>query len=371
MIRILHILHSMNRGGAEAMLMNFYRQVNREQVQFDFLLTEPNRCQYEDEIESLGGHVYRVPLLTMRAPLAYINGVKAFLQTHPQYKIVHSHTSSKSAVPLWVAKRCHVPVRVCHAHSSSSGKGLEKMIRGLLGVWLKRVATDFMACGDGASRCWYGDRYTDGGKVMIVPNAVDTRKFAFDDDLRAEMRAKLHVRQDAQVIGMVSRFHPVKNHLFMLDVVKALKEHGRNVQLLLVGDGELRLAIEEKMERLGLAENVILAGLVSNVHTYLHAMDVVAMPSFHEGLPVSLVEAQANGLPCVVSTGVPAEVNLTGNVDFLPLEPAVWAERLMQMKLQRDADAVRKVQEAHYDIEVASKELEQWYVAKWKEYEII
>ena len=120
MIRILHVLHSMNRGGAEAMLMNYYRNIDRTQVQFDFLLTEQNHCQYEDEIVSMGGKVFRVPLLSIRKPFPYINGVKSFLTSHPEYQIVHSHTSSKSAVPLWVAKCCGVPVRICHAHSSGA-----------------------------------------------------------------------------------------------------------------------------------------------------------------------------------------------------------------------------------------------------------
>ena len=354
----------MNRGGAEAMLMNFYRNVDREQVQFDFLLTEPNRCQYEDEIETLGGKVFRVPLLTMRAPMAYINGVRDFLNAHREYQIVHSHTSSKSAVPLWVAKRCGVPVRVCHAHSSSSGSGMEGLIRGILGVWLKRVATDFMACGEGASRCWYGNEYTDSGRVIIVPNAVDTKKFAFNQDVRGEVRKKLSISDGEFVMGMVSRFHPVKNHLFMLDVVKGLKEQGKKVKLLLVGDGELRQEIERKIENLGIENETIMVGLVSDVHTYLHAMDVVMMPSLNEGLPVSLVEAQANGLSCVVSTGVPEEVNITGNVSFLPLDVHSWVENLMKMNMGRDVAAVKKVKDAHYDIEIASKELEQWYLTK-------
>lgn len=365
MIRILHVLHSMNRGGAEAMLMNFYRNVNRENVQFDFLLTEQSRCQYEDEIERLGGRVFRVPLLTMGAPMPYINGVKEFLTAHPEYKVVHSHTSSKSAVPLWVAKKCGVPVRVCHAHSSSSGTGVEGVVRGLLGVWLKQVATDFMACGVGASRCWYGNRYTDSGRVMIVPNAVDTKKYAFDPRIRREVRGKLGIEDDDFVLGMVSRFHPVKNHLFMLDVIQMMKDEGKKVKLLLVGDGELRHEIEQKAKKLGIEHEVIMVGLVSDVHTYLHAMDAIMMPSLNEGLPVSLVEAQTNGLPCWVSTGVPEEVNITGNVTFLPLVSKSWAESLMRGKVSRDAAAVRKVREAHYDIELASKELERWYLAKF------
>ena len=365
MIRILHILHSMNRGGAEAMLMNYYRNIDRTRVQFDFLLTEQNRCQYEDEIESLGGKVYRVPLLTFSNPFPYINGVKGFLKKHPGYRIVHSHTSSKSAVPLWVAKKCGVPVRVCHAHSSSSGHGLEGFVRWTLGIWLKQVATDFMSCGEGATRCWYGDKYLKIAK--FVPNAVDMNKLRYDVSVRCAMRKQLKISDDDCIMGMVSRFHPVKNHLFALDVLAALKQRHCKAKLLFVGDGDLRSSIEEKIERLELKDDVVMVGLVSDVPNYLQAMDMVLMPSLNEGLPVSLIEAQANGLPVVVSTGVPREVNVTGNVDFRPLKVYVWAECLaakIDVGVVRDPKAVDKVRAAGYDIKSASKWLEDWYVDK-------
>lgn len=368
MIRVLHILHSMNRGGAEAMLMNYYRNVDRARVQFDFLLTEQNRCQYEEEIENLGGRVYRVPLLTFNNPFPYINGVKKFLKEHPEYRIVHSHTSSKSAVPLWVAEHCGVPVRVCHAHSSSAGHGLEGFVRWALGVWLKRVATDFMSCGEGATVCWYGRDYLN--KAYFVPNAVDMDKYGFDASVRLGKRAALGLSADVCVMGMVSRFHPVKNHLFALEVLAALKQRGCNAKLLFVGDGDLCHAIEEKMKVLNLQSDVIMAGLVSDVPNYLQAMDIVLMPSFHEGLPVSLVEAQANGLSVVASTGVPHEVDVTGNVEFYPLDVNEWADGLatkIGQGVKRDVEAVSKVRAAGYDIVTASKWLEEWYVKQYQD----
>ncbi len=368
MIRILHILHSMNRGGAEAMLMNYYRNIDRRRVQFDFLLTEQNRCQYEGEIEQMDGKVYRVPLLTFCNPFPYIKGVKKFLKEHPEYRIVHSHTSSKSAVPLWVAKQCGVPVRVCHAHSSSSGHGLEGFVRWGLGLWLKRVATDFMSCGEGATICWYGKEYLD--KTHFVPNAVDMEKYGFDASSRQTKRESLRLSADDCVLGMVSRFHPVKNHLFALDVLAALKQRNCKAKLLFVGDGDLRSSIEKKIATLDLKTDVILAGLVSDVPNYLQAMDVVLMPSFHEGLPVSLVEAQANGLSVVASTGVPHEVDVTGNVNFLPLDVNEWVDSLaakIHQGVKRDMYAVDKVRAAGYDIKTASKWLEDWYVKRYQE----
>ena len=154
MIRVLHILHSMNRGGAEVMLMNYYRNIDRSRVQFDFLLTEQKRCLFEDEIECLGGKVFRVPLLRMSNPLPYIKGVKSFFREHPEYKIIHSHTSSKSAVPLWVAKQCGIPIRIAHSHNNKSEGGVSGWVRDILKIPLKNVATDFFACGEEAAK-WF------------------------------------------------------------------------------------------------------------------------------------------------------------------------------------------------------------------------
>ena len=365
MIHILHILHSMNRGGTEAMLMNYYQNIDRTRVQFDFLLTEQNRCQYEEEIEQMGGRVYRVPLLKLSNPFPYINGVKKILKEHPEYKIVHSHTSSKSAVPLWIAKRLGVPVRVCHAHSSSSGHGLEGVVRRGLSIWLKRVATDFMSCGEEATICWYGRGYLNIAEW--VPNALNVSDFSFSLPVRTTMREKLQIQSEECVIGMVARFHPVKNHLFALDVLASLKCQGYRAKLLFVGDGAFRAVIEERIAMLNLTDDVILVGVVDDVPDYLQVMDLVLMPSLNEGLGIALVEAQANGLLCVASTGVPKEVDVTGNVEFLPLEMNVWANSLADMIRQgvkRDVKAADKVCAAGYDIKAASKWLQEWYVNK-------
>lgn len=365
-IRILHILHSMNRGGAEAMLMNYYRNMDRTKVQFDFLLTEQNHCQYEDEILSMGGKVFRIPLLSAKNPFPYINGVKSFLSSHIDYRIVHSHTSSKSAVPLWVAKRCGVPVRVCHAHSSDAGHGIEGFVRGVLGIWLKQVATDYMACGEDAGCCWYGESYVNQGKILVVPNAVDNDKFAYNQEIRNVIRDKYKIEENTLLLGMVARFHPVKNHSFALDVLKVLKDSGTDVKLMLVGDGELHDEIISKIKVLNLEQDVILTGIVGDVHNYLQAMDVVLMPSFNEGLPVSMIEAQASGVRCIVSTGVPKEVDVTDNVDFLPLDVAQWTECIAHMpKGWRDVNASEKVRAAGYDIVSAAKSLQDWYLQKW------
>lgn len=369
MIRILHILHSMNRGGTESMLMNYYRNMDRSQVQFDFLLTESEKCQYEDEIEELGGKVYRVPLLNFKNPFSYINGVQRFLEEHKEYRIVHSHTSSKSAVPLWVAKRCGVSVRICHSHNNKSENGINGYIRDVLKKPLKKVATDFFACSNAAAKWLYGERMLAEGCVKIINNAIDVERYHFNNLIADNLKSYLGIDDADVVLGMVARFSNQKNHIWTLNLVNRLIEYGIKVKLLLVGDGELRSEIEKNIAELGIGQNVVMVGVVPNVHTYLQAMDVVLMPSLNEGLPVSLVEAQANGLPCIVSTGVPKEADVTGNVTFLPLNIEKWNDVLSLMienRIERDYDAARKVRNAGYDITVECKKLEEWYLDKYR-----
>lgn len=367
MIRVLHILHSMNRGGAEVMLMNYYRNIDHSRVQFDFLLTEQKRCLFEDEIESLGGKIFRVPLLRMSNPLPYVNGVKRFFREHPEYRIVHSHTSSKSAVPLWIAKKCGIPVRIAHSHNNKSEEGVSGWVRNFLKIPLKSVATDFFACGEDAAKWLYGEKMWNAGRVKLLVNAIPVEKYEYDIRQRECVRDQYAILPNTFVFGMVARFSEQKNHLFALDLIKVLKEGGNDVKLLLVGDGELKNEIVKKVKDLSLEDEVVMTGVVNDVHNYLQAMDVVLMPSFNEGLGIALIEAQVNGLHCIVSTGVPQEADVTGNVIFLPLDVEKWVECILTYKdhfMMRDGKALEKVRKADYDIKTASKRLEDWYLER-------
>lgn len=365
--RVLHILHSMNRGGAEAMIMNLYRHIDRNQVQFDFLLTEQNHCQYEDEILAMGGRIYRVPRLSLKKIILYALGVYKVLKKNPEYCIVHSHTSSKSAIPLALAKLAGISIRIAHAHSSNSGKGLDGFVRKFLSYVLKLVASDYFACGKDAAICWYGKKYLE--KTNVMPNAVDLSLFNRDDSLRLNLENQLGISSNNFVVGMVSRFHPVKNHLFAIEVFAEFVKKNSSAILLLVGDGELRPQIEEKINFLHLENNVIMTGVVSNVQDYLQVMNVVLMPSLNEGLPVSLVEAQAMHLPCLVSTGVPKEANITGLVEFLSLEesPKAWASKIEEILAKpQNIDCRKKLADAGYDITESAKKLQNWYISKYE-----
>ena len=367
MIRILHILHSMNRGGTEAMLMNLYRHIDREQIQFDFLLTDPAPCAYEPEIGSLGGRVYRIPRLTRGNPLRYMRAADAFFKAHPEYRIVHSHTSSKSAIPLWIARRNGIPVRICHSHSNRSESGINGLIRDALKPALRHMATDLFACSDAGAQWLYGTRTVRKGGVHIVKNAIPCADYAYDGSVRQEVRERLGLG-DALVIGHTGRFHPAKNHLFLLDIFSEIRRRRPDARLLLVGDGALRPQIQRRIAELGLADAVVLTGVVSDVHRYMQAMDVFVFPSHYEGLGMVLVEAQAAGLRCFTSAGsVPEEANVAGLVEYIPLSesPAVWAERVLRHTGPHPrTGTLEKIRAKGYDIAEAARRLEAFYLRR-------
>ena len=213
----------MNRGGAENALMNYFRHIDRSKVMFDFLVTDSNKCHFEDEINALGGKMYRIPRLKMCNPFPYLNRLKLFFNEHPEYKIVHSHTSSKSVFPLWVAKNAGVNVRISHSHSSMAEKGIIGKIRIMLKPFLKLVATEWLTCGEQAGIYLYGKSTYNSGKVKLYRNVIETDLFRFSQERRKSIRQFLGIDEDTFVVGHTARFDHVKNHKFDVDILVELK----------------------------------------------------------------------------------------------------------------------------------------------------
>ncbi len=363
-IRVLHILHSMNRGGAENAIMNYYRHIDRNKVQFDFLLTEPKRCQFEDEILSLGGRVFRVPVLTMKNPFPYLTGVWRFYKSHSEYRIVHSHTSSKSFFPLLMAKFTGIPIRICHSHGSRSEASISGKIRDILKPFLKTAATHFIACGHDAAVWLYGDHFLEKGSVVLFPNVIEACHFDYDEKVRESLRRSLGIKDSTVVLGCTARFSAVKNHSFLLSLFKEFHSRVTDSVLLLVGDGELRDEILLLISSLGIKDSVIMLGVVSNVSDYEQAMDFFLLPSINEGIPLSLIEAQVSGLRCFVSEGVPRESDKTGLVSFLSLDegPDYWAKQIADNIEYRRNSHLDDIIKAGYDAPTSAKKLEQFYL---------
>ncbi len=369
-LRVLHVLHSMNRGGTEMTIMNYYRHIDRAKVQFDFLLTESSRCQFEDEILGLGGRIFRIPSIGKFSLFFYLSSLRRFFREHPCYRIVHSHTSSKSSIPLWIAKIFGVPVRICHSHNTRSESGMKGLIRNLLKVPLRFVATDFLACGQEAADWLYGRKTPARKGAIIFPNVIEAPGFCFSPEKRAYIRKVLGIEDDCFVVGHVGRFSLQKNHVFVVDVFEELHKMHPNSKLLLVGDGELRSGIEQKIESRGLLPSVIFTGVVPNVADFLQAMDVFLFPSFYEGLGLVIIEAQISGLHCYATKGgVPEEGNVAGLVHYLDLNegPRHWAKALLENADKKREGRLKDIVESGYDAERSAGRLQDFYMRRFRE----
>lgn len=369
-IRVLHILHSMNRGGAETMLMNYYRHINRERIQFDFLLTVEGKSDYEEEILSLGGRLYHITPLTRATIKQYLDDIARFFKEHPDYTMVHSHTSSKSVLPLWVAKKHGISVRISHSHNMFLGKSVfnwKETMRKLLRMPLKWCATDYFACSEGAAVWLYGQREVQRGRVHILNNAIDSKAFSFDETIRRSYREKFKLQKQF-VVGHVGRFQEQKNHTFLLAIYQEIYKKNPNSALLLVGDGEQREEIEKKVRQLGLQEQVIFTGVREDISALLQMMDVFVFPSRFEGLGMVLIEAQAAGLPSFTSkTVVPLEAKVSNLLEYISLEetPEYWAEQIVkQGSTYERRNTEIELERSGYDIQENAKWLEHFYLER-------
>lgn len=357
-LRVLQVVTYMGRGGLETMIMNYYRRMDRSLVQFDFLVHRDFRADYDDEIEALGGRIFRIPRLVPWSG-SYKKALDTFFKTHPEYKIVHVHQDCLSGVILKAAKQNGIPVRIAHSHSSSQDKNLKYLIKLYYKRQIPRNATKLFACGKEA-----GDWMFRGASYRVINNAVDTAKYTYSPEMRNQMRKQLGIRPDAPVIGHVGRFDAVKNHTFLLDCFLQIRKQRDDAILLLVGDGGLRQQIQEKAMACGLADSVIFTGLRRDVPELMQAMDVFVFPSLYEGIPLTLIEAQAAGLPCLVSDGVPRECAKTDLVVRCKLKDgaSIWTEKILQMLHIARRDTGAQIAQAGYDLKENAMWLQNFYL---------
>lgn len=356
-IRVLHIVTYMDRGGLETMLMNYYRHIDRDKVQFDFLVHRDFEADYDKEILSLGGRIYRTSRLIPWSS-KYKNNLRSFFKNHPEYKIVHVHQNCLSSVALQCTKECGVPVRIAHSHISYE-KDIKYPIKLYYKAKIPKFATDMFACSELAGRWMFGNN-----KFTVLPNAIDINEYVYLKDVSDKVRRDLNIN-DEIVIGHVGRFHPQKNHSFLIDIFSEIVKQNSNVKLLLVGDGDGKKEIEAKVKRLGIQDKVIFTGVRDDVNRLLQAMDVFLFPSLYEGLGIVAIEAQASGLPCVISNSVPKDCDITsGLVKFISLSdlPADWASVVLKQSKIIRTNRSDEIISAGYDIFSTAKNLENFYL---------
>lgn len=362
MIRILQAVNIMDRAGLETMLMNYYRNINRSEIQFDFLTHRSDIGAYEEEIKKMGGKVYHAPRLYPQNYISYFKYMKNFFEEHSEYQVVHSHIDAMSAFPLYAAMKNNVRVRIAHSHNTKLDKDLKWPIKFGALKCLPKISNYYLACGEMAGKFMFGDRPFD-----VINNAIDLKKFAFDKLIRRNIREKLNL-DDKFVIGHVGRYRYVKNQMFLLDVMQQILIKNPRSHLLLIGKGEDEQKIREKINFLNLNSSVSLLIDRSDVHDLYQAMDVFVMPSLFEGLPLVAVEAQANGLPCVVSDMISREVLLTDNTEMISLRDGVdkWVDTILSVARERNKEAQTQLQLKGYDIKIEAHRLEELYKKLYK-----
>lgn len=356
-IRVLQVVAWMNAGGMENYIMNIYRAIDKSKVQFDFLVHHAVIGLYEQEIEQMGGKIYHLTVLDDKNIIKYCSELNKFYKNHPEYKIVHGHLSSIAFFYLGAAKRNHVPWRIAHSHGAGflhTPKGVAKYLLFRTTKWNANIR---LACSTEAGKYLYG-----GDSFEFVPNGIDINRFAFNSDVRSRLREELGLTNN-YVIGHVGRFNLQKNHRYLLQVFKGVLDRRPEARLLLLGDGELFKEIQELSHELHIEGAVIFAGVHKDVEKYYQAMDVFVLPSAFEGLPVTGIEAQYSGLPCVLSDRITKEVCITDLVSFIGISSSdrkTWIDTLSAAKINSQRDAVTPTTDI-YNITYAAKNMENRY----------
>ena len=366
-IYVLVLITVMDRAGAETIMMNYLRNLDREKIQMDFLINRPDKADYEDEIDRLGSRVYHMCSLYPFKFGRYKREFRKFLNEHPEYQIIHSHLEERSYFSLKIAKKMGVPVRIVHAHSVPNHFNIKLPVRLYFRRKLKGTYTHRFACSEEPAKWLYGTTEN----VTFMRNAIDVDKFTFSEEVRQTQRTRLKVNNDTLVVGHVGRFTYEKNHNFLIDVFNNVNKQYPNSRLLLIGGGkpkeevEKKALIEKKVHELGLQNKVSFLGIRDDVNELMQAMDLLVMPSISEGFPVTLVEAQAAGTKCLVSDVVTYKCNMTEEMQFMSLNSSAeeWANKILSfIKAEQDkVEMNKKVKRAGYDIKENVKWLEEFY----------
>jgi glycosyltransferase involved in cell wall biosynthesis len=360
-LRVLHVVVNMNRGGAETLLMNLYRNIDRSKIQFDFLTCKEG--VFDEEILQLGGNVYRIPYITDVGHFKYRKNLEEFFNCHYEYKIVHSHLDKMSGLVLQAAKKRRVPVRISHSHNTSSeGSMAAKLYKWYIGQLINQNATNYYACSQVAGEWLFKNR-----SVSILKNGIDIDQFRYTSEARKKAREELNLSENTIVLGHVGRFAHQKNHEFLIAVFAEFCKCDNDSILLLVGDGPLRKEVEKKVFDLKINKKVKFLGVRSDIPQILQALDLFIFPSLHEGLPVSLIEAQGAGLPCFISDQISTEVDMgMGLVEFLPLDNKnLWIEIIKKKLSITDSRGLNlePLKQRGYNIKDTASQLEKFYLS--------
>ena len=352
-IRILHVVKKMGFGGIESFLMSVYRNIDKKKIQFDFLVNEPG--EYDDEIKKLGGRIYIIDYLGKVGPIKYKRELKKFFAS-TNYGIVHSHYGQITGLILEVAKKCNVKKRIAHSHSISIIKNnfILTNYKKYLQTKINKNDNVLLSCSLDASKFLYKEKWKDS---IIIPNGIDVELFKYNVSTRNKIRSELNISKNDIILGHVGRFCYEKNQSFLIELIKRIPDS--RYKLLLIGNGSTKDGIIKEIKLNKLESRVKILDSTKEISNYYSAMDIFVFPSFNEGLGIVAVEAQANGLPCVLSNGIPKEVKINDNVFFEKLDLNDWIDCINKIDRERIID--NKVDISNYNIINVCKNLEKIY----------
>ncbi|MCL6572368.1 MAG: glycosyltransferase [Bacillus sp. (in: Bacteria)] len=332
--RVLHIVSGLERGGAETLIMNVYRNIDRTQVQFDFIVHLARKGDYEDEIIKMGGKIYKIPSLGQLGAFSYTKELAKIMRSFP-YIAVHSHTDYQGGFSALAAKICGIENRICHSHSNNWPKGNGVKARftlKILKILIKLFATSYCSCSKEAAQFLFGENMIAKSKVNILKNGIDLSQYSsIDPNSKRSVIDEFYLHGDVKIIGHVGHFSDSKNHMFILNVLKKLLEKDNRFVALLVGEGPLKSQIEMEGIRLGISEYVRFLGVRTDIPRLMKSFDVFLFPSIFEGFGIVVLEAQSAGTPCVVSDSVPKTTDMGLNlVSYVGLDKKIeiWIEEI-------------------------------------------
>jgi len=358
----------MDCGGTENLIMNLYRNIDRDKVQFDFLVHTDKHCFFDDEILRMGGGIYRVPYYNMFNVLQYKKAISNVLDQNSQWSIVHGHLGSCACIYLREARKKGL-FTIAHSHAINfKDVNLKQVLYRCHAYMARGVADYYMACSKQAGIDRYGEKIANGASFSVLNNSINSEEYDFNVVIRESIREELKIARDTFVIGHIGRMTAEKNHLFILDVLKEVIRQDRNVRLLLVGDGPLKETIVLKAKENDIDKYIIMTGVRKDVPQLLMGMDAFVFPSKNEGLGISLIEAQASGLKCLASKeGIPSEAKISELVDFIPIAKGCtpWADKVLSIKNDttfKRSSMAKCVKDNGYDIVDTARWLESFYI---------
>lgn len=360
-LRILQIMGIVESGGVEAVIMNYYRNIDKNKVQFDFVMHKGGNPHYIAEVQSMGARVYEITPYSKNIFAFTYEIYKIIKNGH--YDIVHSNMNSLSGFPLFAAWLAGARFRILHNHTTDTkAEGLRTVLKRMLRPFAKMFANKYWACSKLAAEWMYGKQAVNAGKVTIINNAIDLDKFAFNQEKRDKLRKELGL-EEKFVIGHVGRFMKQKNHEFLIDIFAEVEGKKNNAILVLIGEGPLMESIRDKVSNFHLKNKVMFLGVRNDVADLYNVMDVFALPSFYEGLPVVGVEVQANGLPFLCSDKVTREILISDSIKLLPLNDGArkWAEVILSAKRVPFDETLKSMQKSGFGISIEARKLEERY----------